>query len=99
PPMSPIQDSPGTFDDKMIVEDASDRGEKRGTPLPLLLDLARTTLFLHDASVTSLDQLLDPSRGAKAPHPFYVADPDRRVDMVEFLKSLDARSSGEQARR
>ncbi len=99
PPMSPIQDSPGTFDDKMIVEDASDRGEKRGTPLPLLLDLARTTLFLHDASVTSLDQLLDPSRGAKAPHPFYVADPGRRVDMVEFLKSLDARPSGEQARR
>jgi hypothetical protein len=40
----------------------------RGNALPLLLDLARTTLFLHDASVKSLDELLNPKRGKKSPH-------------------------------
>jgi len=58
----------------MIVVDASDRGEPRGVAMPLLLDLARTTVFLHDVSVASLDALLDPSRGKRAPHPFYLAD-------------------------
>jgi len=76
------------FDDKMIVVDASDRGEKRGNALPLLLDLNRTTLFLHDASVPSLADLLDPTRGADAPHPFYVADPSGRKDLVAFLRGL-----------
>ncbi|MBA3492561.1 MAG: hypothetical protein H0T87_00120, partial [Gammaproteobacteria bacterium] len=87
--LSTILNSSGIFDDKMIVVDASDRGEKRGNAMPLLLDLARTTIFLHDASVASLDKLLDPSRGKNAPHPFYLADPAQRTDMVEFLKGLD----------
>ncbi len=90
PPMSPIQDAPGIFDDKMIVEDASDRGEPRGVALPLLLDLARTTMFLHDGSVKSLDALLDPTRGGGAPHPFYVEDEQARADTIEFLESLEA---------
>jgi mono/diheme cytochrome c family protein len=87
--LSMILNSPGMFDDKMIVVDASDRGEKRGVALPLLLDLARTTIFLHDASVRSLDHLLDPVRGSHAPHPFYFSDAAQRADMVEFLKGLD----------
>lgn len=91
--LSTILNSPGTFDDKMIVVDASDRGEKRGNALPLLLDLARTNIFLHDASVSSLDSLLDPARGDTAPHPFYLADPRQRADMVEFLRGLDTNSS------
>lgn len=33
PPLSPIQNALGGFDDKMIVVDASDRGEKRGNAL------------------------------------------------------------------
>ncbi|MBA3772158.1 MAG: hypothetical protein H0X13_06660 [Ramlibacter sp.] len=86
--LSYILNSRGTFDDKMIVVDASDRGEKRGNALPLLLDLARTNLFLHDASVSSLDSLLDPRRGEKSPHPFYLADAAQRADMVEFLRGL-----------
>lgn len=90
--LSTILNSPGIFDDKMIVVDASDRGEKRGNAMPMLLDLARTTVFLHDASVASLDQLLDPVRGKTAPHPFYVADPARRAEMVAFLKGLDTTS-------
>ncbi|HJU05051.1 MAG TPA: hypothetical protein VJ692_07830, partial [Nitrospiraceae bacterium] len=88
-PFSPIQDSPGTFDDKMIVIDASHLGWTRGNALPLLLDLDRTTIFLHDASVHSLDELLDPRRGANAPHPFYFRNLSDRADMVAFLRSLD----------
>jgi mono/diheme cytochrome c family protein len=95
-PMSAVQDSPGTFDDKMIVEDASARGEIRGVALPLLLDLSRKPFFLHDASVPSLKALLDPDRGARAPHPFYLTDMSERADVVEFLRGLDA-NSGQQA--
>lgn len=40
--LSTILNSLGTFDDKMVIVDASDRGEKRGNAMPLLLDLART---------------------------------------------------------
>ncbi|MGI8836632.1 MAG: hypothetical protein ACR2H4_08350 [Pyrinomonadaceae bacterium] len=92
--LSMIQNSPGIFDDKMIVVDASDRGEKRGNAMPLLLDLARTNIFLHDGSVSSLNSLLDPARGDSSPHPFYLADASQRADMVEFLRSLDTNSSG-----
>ncbi len=93
PPLSPIQNAPGTFDDKMIVVDASPGGGIRGDALPLLLDLARKPVFLHDDSVSSLDALLDPKRGASAPHPFYVADKLQRSDMVEFLRGLDTGKS------
>ena len=90
PPLSPIQDSPGIFDDKMIIVDASDRGDIRGVALPLLLDLARRTVFLHDASVTGgLEELLDPKRGADSPHPFYFKDKDERAAVIGFLHSLD----------
>lgn len=93
PPMSPIQNSEGVFDDKMIVVDASDRGEKRGVALPLLLDLARKPYYLHDASVPTLESLLDQSRGGKAPHPFYITNATERNDVVQFLKGLDTRSN------
>ena len=89
PPLSPVQNSPGTFDDKMIVVDASGRGEIRGNALPLLLDLARKPKFLHDSSVSGLDALLSPARGQKAPHPFYLRQASQRSDMVAFLKGLE----------
>lgn len=92
PPLSPIQNSPGGFDDKMIIVDASDRGDKRGNAMPLLLDLARKKRFLHDVSVMGLDGLLDPKRGATAPHPFYIADPSKRTEMVQFLRGLDTQN-------
>lgn len=93
--LSTILNAAGTFDDKMIVVDASDRGEKRGNAMPLLLDLARTNIFLHDASVPSLDNLLDPARGESAPHPFYLADATQRAEVVEFLKGLDTGPSNQ----
>ncbi|MGI8526203.1 MAG: hypothetical protein ACR2K5_08495 [Pseudolabrys sp.] len=89
PPLDPIQNAPGTFDDKMIVVDASPGGGKRGNAIPMLLDLDRKTMFLHDASVKGLDSLLDPSRGKAAPHPFFVANANERDDVVQFLRGLD----------
>ena len=91
-PLSPIQNAPGTFDDKMIVVDASPEGGIRGNALPLLLDLARKPVFLHDDSVHSLDELLDPKRGKTSPHPFYVVTPAQRATVVAYLKSLDTDS-------
>ncbi|RZK13694.1 MAG: hypothetical protein EOO56_26520, partial [Hymenobacter sp.] len=92
PPLTPIQNSPGTFDDKMIVVDASPGGGIRGNALPLLLDLARKPVFLHDDSVHSLDELFDAKRGKTAPHPFYVVSPAQRADLVAYMKSLDTDS-------
>lgn len=89
PPLSPVQNSPGTFDDKMIVIDASHRGEMRGNAIPMLLDLDRRSVLLHDVSVSGFDALLDPSRGASAPHPFYVADLSERADLIQFLRGLE----------
>ena len=92
-PLSPIQDSTeSTFDDKMAVVNASIRGGIRGIALPLLLDLDRKPVFLHDDSVGSLDALLDPARGATAPHPFYLPLTKDRSDMIIFLRSLDTRN-------
>ena len=91
-PLTPIQNSPGTFDDKMIVVDASPGGGIRGNALPMLLDLARKPVFLHDDSVHSLDELLNPKRGKTSPHPFYVAVPAQRAGVVAYLKSLDTDS-------
>jgi len=94
PPLSPVQNSPGTFDDKMIVVDASDRGEIRGNAMPLLLDLAPKQHFLHDSSVAGLDRLLDPARGKMEPHPFYISAPTERADVVAFLKGLSISEKG-----
>ncbi len=95
PPLNPVMDTPGAlFDDKMAVVNASLRGEVRGIALPLLLDLARKPVFLHDNSVPSLDGLLDPQRGPTAPHAFYLSDRKQRGDVVEFLRSLDTNDPG-----
>ncbi|MFD0739492.1 hypothetical protein ACFQZQ_09395 [Lysobacter koreensis] len=89
PPLNPVLNTAdSTFDDKMAVVNASVRGEVRGNAMPLLLDLERKPVFLHDDSVNSLDDLLDSKRGATAPHPFYLAG-RQRSDVIEFLKGLD----------
>ena len=94
-PLNPIIDTPGNiFDDKMAVVNASLRGLERGIALPLLLDLARKPVFLHDNSVPSLEMLLNPGRGATAPHPFYLSDQGQLDDMVAFLRSLSTTNSG-----
>lgn len=93
-PLTPIEFTPGaTFDTKMATINASLRGLDRGIALPLLLDLARKPIFLHDNSVPSLDNLLDPGRGASAPHPFYLSDSGQRSDVIAFLNSLGTTTS------
>lgn len=92
PPLTPIQNSPGTFDDKMIVVDASPGGGIRGDAMPLLLDLARKPVFLHDDSVHSLNELFNPIRGRTAPHPFYLRQAGQRADMIAFLKGLEIKA-------
>lgn len=47
---------------------------------------------LHDGSVKSLDELLNPRREENSPHPFYVKDKSQRDDVIEFLRGLDKRS-------
>lgn len=90
PPLNAVQDTADSvFDDKMAVLNATARGGIRGVALPLLLDLARKPVFLHDDSVPSLDRLLDPGRGANAPHPFYLTESKDRANMVLFLQNLD----------
>ncbi|HVT02722.1 MAG TPA: hypothetical protein VHL58_05020 [Thermoanaerobaculia bacterium] len=94
PPLNPVMNTPGSiFDDKMAVVNASLRGEKRGLALPLLLDLSRKPVFLHDNSVPSMDALFDSKRGANAPHPIYISDRRKRADLIEFLRSLDTSNS------
>jgi len=99
PPLNPDENTVANiFDDKMAVVNASLRGEVRGIALPLLLDLARKPVFLHDDSVPTLDALLNPQRGPQAPHPFYLGDAAGRADMAEFLRSLDTDSGSRGAR-
>lgn len=89
-PLNPIENTVASiFDDKMVVVNASIRGDIRGMALPLLLDLARKPVFLHDNSVPTLDNLLDKSRGTTAPHPFYL-EGSQRSDMIVYLESLTA---------
>jgi cytochrome c2 len=93
PPLNPIIDTPGVFfDDKMAVLNATLRGDIRGTAMPLLFELFRKPVFLHDNSVPSLDALFDPARGANAPHPFFITDMKQRTDIITFLRSLDDNS-------
>lgn len=93
PPLNPIMNTENSiFDDKWAVVNASLRGEKRGVAMPLLLDLARKPVFLHDNSVPSLEELFNPRRGPTAPHPFYLANAQQRSDLAQYLRSLDTSS-------
>ncbi len=56
-----VLNAPGGYDDKMVVVDASMRGEKRGVALPLLLDLARKEDAKLCADVVELLRALDTS--------------------------------------
>lgn len=109
PPLSDVQvnltSGPHpSYDNSLVVLDASVRGEVRGLAKPLLLGLDSKNRFLHDGSVAgvdtseALDRLLDPARGPDAPHPFYfpgtgqsVGDPVAgRAALVDYLRSRSA---------
>ncbi len=46
PGLAPVRNAPGTFDDKLIIVEASNRDQPRGDALPLLMDLKRKPKFL-----------------------------------------------------
>src|ERR1022692_2682300 len=98
-PLSPIQKSFGGpspfYDNRLVVVDASPNGGVRGYALPLKLDLARRTSLLHDDEISgatfddAADTMMNSAkRDAKAAHPFFVADPNDRKAVIEFMKSL-----------
>jgi hypothetical protein len=39
--------------------------------------------------VHGLDSLFNPERGAREPHPYYIADARERSDLIEFIRGLD----------
>ncbi len=89
PPLNPVLNTANSiFDDKMAVVNASIRGDIRGTALPLLLDLGTKPVFLHDNTVSSLEELFSPARGATAPHPFYLTNTADRAAIIAYLRSL-----------
>lgn len=90
------------YDLALVVLDATRRGQEgfvRGYAKPQLLALDSKKEFLHDGSVTgissaaALENLLNPARGANAPHPFFYPrvgeadDPAGRAALVEYLRS------------
>lgn len=88
-----LQDDPDTgYDDRLIVMNAEWRRGKKGYKVPQLVGVALTAPYLHDGSVPTLDALLSPDRGRRAPHPYYVVHPDERADLVVFLKAWDGRA-------
>lgn len=103
------------YDLALVVLDASIRGEPKGNAgkkpgyaKPLLLGLNTKDEFLHNGSVegedaiSGLENLLNPARGADAPHPFYfpsatqtviaggVTGEQGRRALIEYLRSRDA---------
>jgi uncharacterized protein (TIGR03437 family) len=98
-PLSPIQKSFGGpspfYDNRLVVVDASVKGDVRGYALPMKLDLARRTSLLHDDEIVgaTFDEAADimmnsAKRDPKAAHPFFVASADDRKAIIEFMKSL-----------
>jgi len=103
------------YDLALVVLDASIRGEPKGNAgkkpgyaKPLLLGLNTKDEFLHNGSVegedaiSGLENLLNPVRGANAPHAFYfpsatqtviaggVTGEQGRRALIEYLRSRDA---------
>ena len=74
-------------------------GGRRAYFRDALIQLARKPVFLHDSSVPGLDALLDPKRGANAPHPFYLDTAGQRGDVIEFLKGLTVAGVGDAAKQ
>lgn len=97
-PLSPVQKSSDqgpspSYDNEVVVVNASLRGEKVGYAQPLLLGLDGRKDFLHDGSVEGRDTLealrllMDPQRGNQAPHPFYIGSSADRDAVVQYLLS------------
>jgi len=84
-----LDDRLRTYDDRVVIFDrlyapAQVPAGARHYIAPNLRGLQLQNVFLHDGSVESLDALLDPARGAGAPHSYFV-EPGVRADLIEYL--------------
>lgn len=85
-----LDDRLTTYDDRVVLFDrlfsvAQVPLEPRTFATPKLRGLHMCDKYLHDGSIGSLEELLDPARGPVAPHPIYLADPIDRGDVIEYL--------------
>ena len=78
-----------TYDDRVVLFDqiyvaSQVPSEPRVLAVSGLAGIHLRSPLLHDGSVPDLDALLDPARGAAAPHAFYLPQPSR-ADVIEYL--------------
>ncbi|MBI3607809.1 MAG: hypothetical protein HY207_07570 [Nitrospirae bacterium] len=92
-PGGSLLDDPRTgYDDRVMAMNAAWRGGEVGYKVPQLVGIGLTAPYLHDGSVSTLEALLSPDRGAFSPHPFYIRHPDERADIEAFLAAWDGRT-------
>lgn len=90
-PLTDLRDDTlSSYDDRLVIFDTlfvdnQVPAAPRAMPAPRLDALHLEGRFLHDASVESLEALLDPARGAGAPHPVALDLERDRADVAEFL--------------
>ncbi|MEL6431234.1 MAG: hypothetical protein AAFP22_08080 [Planctomycetota bacterium] len=85
-----LDDRNRTFDDRVVLFDLLYTDIQvpqfgRTLATPRLFGLHLRERFLHDGSISNLEDLFDPARGAGAVHPFYAQDTVRRAGLVELL--------------
>lgn len=85
-----LNDRLTTYDDRLVLFDrlfsvSQVPLEPRVFATPKLRGMHMCSKYLHDGSIASIDELLDPARGPAAPHPVYLASPADRDDVIEYL--------------
>lgn len=85
-----LNDALVSYDDRFVLFDRLHELSQvpeatRLVATPQLTGLHLRDALLHDASIATLDELLDPARGAGAPHPVYIQNVADRAALVEYL--------------
>jgi hypothetical protein len=92
-PLSPIQNSLGRFDDKMIVVDASDRGEPRRRAPAAARSRAPHRLPARRERDRRPRRVARSKARRGLTAPFYFKDKMERAAVIGFLRSLDTSSN------
>jgi hypothetical protein len=90
-PGDAIDDPMLAYDDRIARAPGEDSISRRGYKVPPLLGLWLSAPYLHDGSVATLDELVDPRRGDGSPHPYFVDVARERRDLAAFLNAWDGR--------
>ncbi|MFZ5862299.1 MAG: hypothetical protein ACOYXR_05600 [Nitrospirota bacterium] len=80
------------YDDRLALTAGEDAIERRGYKVPSLVGLWLSAPYLHDGSVSTLNALFDPARGAGSPHPYFVDSPPDRDALAAYLNAWDGRT-------